>query len=78
MCVRRPKFKGTVCCCQLALKLMDVFFTKELSAGNCTETEGRELLRQDDIDGIRCKSLSQAPHDDTRIRAKEVKKKICN
>ena len=44
--------------CQLALKLMDVFFTKELSAGNCTEAEGRELLRQDDIDGIRCKSFS--------------------
>ena len=38
---------------------LDGFFTKEeLSAGNCIEAEGRELLRQDVFDGIRCKSLS--------------------
>lgn len=41
---------------QLALKLMDLFFTKEeMARGNCTPAEGRELLRQDVIAGIRCK-----------------------
>lgn len=40
----------------LALKLMDVFFTREeLAKGNCTETDGRELLRPTVIEGIRCK-----------------------
>ena len=55
----KAKENASTDACQLALKLMDVFFTKEeLSVGNCTEAEGRELLRQDVIDGIRCKSLS--------------------
>ena len=40
----------------LALKLMEVFFTKEeLAQGNCTEAEGRELLSPDVINGIRCR-----------------------
>ena len=40
----------------LALKLMDLFFTKEeMAKSNCTPAEGREILRQDIIAGIRCK-----------------------
>ena len=39
----------------LALKLMDLFFTKEeMAKSNCTPAEGREILRQDIIAGIRC------------------------
>ena len=42
----------------LALKLMDLFFTKdEMATSNCTPAEGRKLLRQDVIAGIRCKSV---------------------
>lgn len=37
---------------QLALKLTDLFFTKEkIARGNCTPAEGKEL---DVIAGIRC------------------------
>ena len=40
----------------LALKLMDLFFSKdEMAASNCTPADGRDLLRQDIIAGIRCK-----------------------
>ena len=40
----------------LALKLMDLFFTKEeMARSNCTPAEGREILRQDIIAGIQCK-----------------------
>lgn len=43
----------------LALKLMDLFFTKqEMANGCCTEVEGRDLLRQDIIEGIRCAFIS--------------------
>lgn len=38
----------------LALKLMDLFFSREdMARSNCTPAEGRELLRQDIIAGIR-------------------------
>ena len=38
----------------LALKLMNLFFTKEeMAKSNCTPAEGREILRQDIIAGIR-------------------------
>ena len=51
----KAKENASTSATQLALKLMDIFFTKEeLSSGNCTQAEGRELLRQDVIDGIRC------------------------
>ena len=40
----------------LALKLLDVFFTKkQMGYGCCTEVEGRGLLRQDIINGIHSK-----------------------
>ena len=43
----------------LALKLVDVFFTRdEMAKGNCTETDGRELLRPNVIEGIRCKYMN--------------------
>ena len=39
----------------LALKLMDLFFTREeMGKSNCTPAEGRDILRQDIIAGIRC------------------------
>lgn len=39
----------------LALKLMDLFFTKEeMAKSNCTPAEGRDILWQDIIAGIRC------------------------
>lgn len=42
----------------MALKLMDYFFTKqEMANGCCTEVEGRDLLRQDIIEGIRCECI---------------------
>ena len=42
----------------LALKLMDLFFTKEdMAKSNCTPAEGREILRQDIIAGIRWKNM---------------------
>ena len=40
----------------LALKLMEVFFTKEeIAQGNCTEADGRELLSPAVINGIHCR-----------------------
>jgi len=42
----------------LALKLMDVFFTREeLSSGCCTEAKGKALLDPEVIDGIRSEFL---------------------
>ena len=39
----------------LALKLMDLFFTREeMGKSNCTPAEGRDILRQYIIAGIRC------------------------
>lgn len=41
----------------LALKLMDVFFTKdEMASGNCTFVKGKNLLNLAIIDGIRSKN----------------------
>ena len=40
----------------LALKHMEVFFTKEeIVQGNCTEADGQELLSPAVINGIRCR-----------------------
>lgn len=40
----------------LALRLMDLFFTREeMADGNCTAADGRNLLHPDIISGIRCK-----------------------
>ena len=45
----------TLSASSLALKLMDLVFTKEETAkSNCTPAEGREILWQDIIAGIRC------------------------
>ena len=42
----------------LALKLMDLFFTKEeMARSNYTQAKGRDILRQDIIAGIRCNHL---------------------
>ena len=42
-----------------ALKLLNVFFTREeLASGSCTTVEGHNLLRQDIIDGIRSTSYA--------------------
>ena len=45
---------------QLALKLMNLFFTRE-EKSNCTPAEGKEILRQDIIVGIRCKYSTNTP-----------------
>ena len=43
---------------QLALRLLDVSFTKDqLSKSNCTKADGRILLPENIIEGIRCKCL---------------------
>ena len=45
-----------------ALKLMDVFFTKEeLKTGNCTVAEGRTLLNQQILQGMKCKPVEPLP-----------------
>ena len=42
---------------QSSCRYVCLFFSKEqLTRSNCTQAEGRELLPQDVIDGIRCKS----------------------
>lgn len=41
---------------KLALNLLDIFFTKDvLSTSLVTKWDGREMLDQDTIEGIRCK-----------------------
>ena len=50
------KAKESACstAANLALKLMDVFFTKEeIAQGSCTEVKGVPLLNPEIIDGIR-------------------------
>ena len=42
---------------KFALRLLSVFFSEEeLAEGNCTYAEGRKLLDQDILNGIKCKS----------------------
>ena len=44
---------------KFALKLLSVFFTDELlSTSNCTKAEGRSLLDQEILLGIKCKLSS--------------------
>lgn len=63
----------------LALKLMDLFFTKEeMGKSNCTPAEGREILRQDIIAGIRCHVNHMYPADDSATRWKEILHKKMN
>ncbi len=43
---------------KFALKLLSVFFTEEeLGRSNCTKAEGRDLLNQEILLAIKCKSL---------------------